>query len=332
MPLGQQLTRLYVPPGHGIRGSGDDLKSYFYQFKNAENSIKRSAFGRPFDGSVCGKFGGVAGTSYLLCLNVVAMGDINAADIGQAVHEAALEAFGCCSDDTKLARGRALPPGPVFEGTYIDDHLVLAIVPNDILREPVGPDRDLIKQSHLAYDHFKLERAPEKGFGFSQALSGPAEPEAAQEFLAWGTHVSSRLKTAGAPLMKRAHLLVLTSLLLALPVINKDLMRRILALYIHPITHRRELFSVFHRSSKWCNSIDATSTARIPPDIRDELMSASVLLGVAQGHLDWPICSEVSCTDATPMRGGSVRTRASQKLSRAMYRVTEIRGCYACLD
>ena len=174
------------------------------------------------------------------------------------MHEPALEAFGCNGDDTKLVRGRAIPPGPVFEGTYIDDHLVLAVVPNSILRSPTGPDRDLILKSHQAYDHFQLERALEKGFGFSKPVSTPDQAQAAQEFLAWGTEVSNHLKTVGAPLMKRAHLFVLTSLLLELPEVNKDLMRRVLALYVHPITHRRELFSVFHRSFKWCNNLDET--------------------------------------------------------------------------
>ena len=132
LPLGQQLTRVWIPPGHGIRGSGDDLKSYFYQLKNAEGAIKRSAFGRSFDGSLHPECGGVAGTQYILCLNVAAMGDKSATDIGQAVHEAALEAFDCLSNDVKLVWGRGLPKGPAYEGTYIDDHLVLAVVPNQL--------------------------------------------------------------------------------------------------------------------------------------------------------------------------------------------------------
>ena len=117
LPLGQQLTRIWIPPGHGIRGSGDDLKSYFYQLRNAETSVKRSAFGRSFDGSLHPECGGIPGTQYVLCLNVVAMGDRSATDIGQAVHEAALGAFGCMTDEVKLVWGRAIPRGPVYEGT-----------------------------------------------------------------------------------------------------------------------------------------------------------------------------------------------------------------------
>ena len=133
-------------------------------------------------------------------------------------------------------------------------------------------------------------------------------------------------------MIKRAHLLALASLLIAMPLVNKDLMRRMLALFVHPITHRREFLAIFHRSFQWTNCLGDTEESRIPPDIKDELISACALLGVAHGHFDWPASSEVSCTDATPSRGGSVRTRVSHRLAQALYEMTETRGCYVRLD
>ena len=121
--------------------------------------------------------------------------------VGQAVHESAPEAFNCVSDDVKLVRGRALPKGPVYERTYIDDHLVFAVVPNQSLRSPEGPDHDLIRQGHLAYNHFKFERAPEKGFGISRPTPKGEEPQADLKFLAWGIEVDNHKKTVGAPLL-----------------------------------------------------------------------------------------------------------------------------------
>ena len=117
LPLGQQLARVWIPHGHGIRGSGDHSKSYFYQLRNAEGSIKRSAFEQSFDGSLHPECGGIPGVQYILCLIVVAMGDKSATDIGQAVHEAALKSFNCMKEECSLAWGRAIPSGPIQEGT-----------------------------------------------------------------------------------------------------------------------------------------------------------------------------------------------------------------------
>ena len=66
--------------------------------------------------------------------------------------------------------------------------------------------------------------------------------------------------------------------------------------------------------------------------MKDELISAATFLGVAHGHLDWPASTELTCTDATPMRGGSVRCQVSRDLSKALFAMTETRGCYVRLD
>ena len=75
LPLGPQLTRLVLGRTLAVRGSGDDLRSFFYYLRNARGARLRNAFGRAFDGAEVERFGGVPGTSYRLALEVVAMGD-----------------------------------------------------------------------------------------------------------------------------------------------------------------------------------------------------------------------------------------------------------------
>ena len=62
---------------------------------------------------------------YHLCFVVVGMGDLNAVDIGQAYHEDVLKSGGCMQDGEVLQYGKPLPRGGVYEGVYIDDHLVV---------------------------------------------------------------------------------------------------------------------------------------------------------------------------------------------------------------
>eukprot|EP00973_Karenia_brevis_P068944 9584184-Karenia_brevis.AAC.1 len=49
---------------------------------------------------------------------------------------------------------------------------------------------------------------------------------------------------------------------------------------------------------------------KLPPDIRDELWYSVLLLGLCSCHIRWPVSSTVSCTDATPTSGGSVKAQS----------------------
>ena len=90
--------------------------------------------------------------------------------------------------------------------------------------------------------------------------------------------------------------------------------------------------SVFHRAFKWTASLEPRACAPLPHDVRDELASAALPLGLCQPHLDWPVSPLTSATDATPSRGGAVVTNVSHTLARRLYRVTEQKGCEVRLD
>ena len=85
------FTQLRLRPGEGVRGSGDDLENCFYQIGCQTNWGFRCAFGRRVSGPEAAEVGGDPLESYYLCLQVVAMGDLNAVDVVQTTHEAVLE-------------------------------------------------------------------------------------------------------------------------------------------------------------------------------------------------------------------------------------------------
>eukprot|EP00972_Heterocapsa_arctica_P055548 8194174-Heterocapsa_arctica.AAC.1 len=51
LPLGPMLARLRLRSHKGLRGSGDDLRTYFYQLKRHDSGLARNAFGRRIEGS-----------------------------------------------------------------------------------------------------------------------------------------------------------------------------------------------------------------------------------------------------------------------------------------
>ena len=65
-------------------------------------------------------------------LNTLAMGDLSSVDIG------------CLSDKHVLRFGRPVPRSDVLEGVYVDDHLVIGIVPKEKVTDTTGPDADIV--------------------------------------------------------------------------------------------------------------------------------------------------------------------------------------------
>ena len=71
LPVGAQLGRLLVDRGHGLRGSGDDLRTFFFRLRNIAGTEFRNCVGRQFDGSEEIEYGGVAGEKYRVGLRIV---------------------------------------------------------------------------------------------------------------------------------------------------------------------------------------------------------------------------------------------------------------------
>ncbi len=329
LPLGSQLSRLVLPPEFGVRCSGDDLRSWFYQLLNAPDSLARNVFGRVFDGSeVDPRHGGRPGVAYRMALRVIAMGDLNAVDIAQQTHLEMLMAFACMKPAETLIYGQPLPNGLVFEGLYIDDHFTLCVCRQADRDRRSGRDVDIIDQSHAAYRHYRVPRAEEKAFGWSD----PATVKMPDKSIIIGTEVSSTAGTAGSPLLKRVHLFSLTLAGLSLKRTSKPLVVRNTALFIHPFMHRRELMCVFHRIYKWTADLPEKEPKAWAADIKDELAMAAFLLPQAVAHLRWPVSSRLTATDATPDSGGAVVTHVAEDLANALFRTCENRGCYVRLD
>ena len=61
-------------------------------------------------------------------------------------------------------------------------------------------------------------------------------------------------------------------------------------------------------------------------DIIDEIAGAGLMLPIAVAHLRWPLCTTVSCSDATPDSGGICTSTVSRVLARGMFETAEHKG------
>ena len=248
LPHGTLLIQVILEGGEVIRGSGDDLQSFFYTLKHLDDWVIRNVVGHPFNGSGYEDFGGDAEGEYMLGFLVLCMGDTNAVDIAQMTHLSALKRAKCMLDHEVLEYGHVFPPGPTYEGLYIDDHLAMQILANRKSRKALGPaalgpttyrDEVIMKASRKEYASVGWDRSEAKEFNQKSS------------FTAWGTHVESATGIVAAPIARRKAIADMTLDLLNLDFVTKKSMQQVTGLFVHPFMHRRLLLSIFKETFTW---------------------------------------------------------------------------------
>ena len=321
LPHGTLFCKLVVGPDETVRGSGDDISCFFYCLASPAQWRKRTAFGRAFTGKDAVALGGRADRTYHLALAVWAMGDLNAVDVAQCTHESILRKHSCLRAGESLHYHGAFPEGPVYEGVYVDDHVVVAVCPKDRFHDPhVCQDQERIEAALEGYREARLPVAPEKSFRMQET------------FVAWGTEVCGKKGTAAAPAGRRLQLIHLVCLALLSPTTTKALMRSLLGALIHPFMHRKCCMAVLGRAYRFTEDLREDTVTRLPADICDELRAALVVLPLAEADIRAPICTDVFCSDATPVGAGTAQARFSRTFVRNLFSFCEHAGEYTRLD
>ena len=220
--------------------------------------------------------------------------------------------------------GSPLPRSPTLTGVFYDDLVVATIVKTKEVLQIQGPDYDVIHTALSAYADANLPVSTPKSVGFARGASSSADTT----FTAWGTEVCSPAGSAGAPALKRA-LLMLVGLRVAFGGwASGGFLRKLVGCFVHPFSHRKELSSVWNRLYKYRETMSEDKIEKLPADIRDDNLMASLCLPVAFSHLRWPIDTEVTCSDATPDSEAVVSCRVSAKLCESLYDTSVMRGCH----
>ena len=79
---------------------------------------------------------------------------------------------------------------------------------------------------------------------------------------------------------------------------------------------------LWHRIYKWVSDLNLGQVARVPADIRDEILMVALCMPIASAPIRWPISNFISATDATPSAGGGVECEVSPELARNLWYAT----------
>ena len=331
LPSGACFTRMLLRPDQYLRGSGDDLRNYYYSLKLPENWIRFNSVGRRVCAEVLREQGRDPQVPHRLCFRVLGMGDRNGCCIAQATHEAVLKKHGVLQEAEKLVYGRHVPVGDRWEGVYLDDLLITQKVtmPYDIPLDGTfvppaaqADDDDMVQvaRAEQAYVKAKLQRAVHKAF------------RAETSFRAWGAEVDGIKGCVGAPKEMRKQLWVLIEMIVAGGYVCQDVLRKIVGYLAFCFQYRRELYALLHHMYKYIDRMPQSRWVRIPGHIADELRSCALHLPFACCSMRRQLSGTIVATDATPTGGGAVFANVPSGLASELWRRSEIRGQAVRLD
>ena len=322
LPSASCFNRVLLGQGEFLRGTGTDLSVYYYHLRQPPERLVRNAVGRPVSPALAKEWGKDPATPHHCCFRVWGMGDLNASDVGQAVHVGVLRGAGGLPHEQTLEHGRPLPRGRTLQGVYQDDYLIAQKV-SYAERSTCTRDLEALDLALSAYQRAGLEVAGEKTF-VAQA-----------NFKAWGNEIRGHAGISSAPETFRRTLWLLTRRLLAAGCVCKPVLDRVLGLYCHAFQARRELLSLMHHVYKFASIIADSGWVKLPAAVQDELRSMALHLPVAHWRMRRPIAQSVWATDATPTAAGATEAECPPALARALFRhseAREARGQHVRLD
>ena len=331
LPAGACFARLLLGPQEFLRGSGHDLRNYYYTLRLPDGWVRYNGFGRRVCPKVVTKHGGDPKVDYRLAFRVLGMGDKNGCDIAQAVHEGLLRRHGVLDPSKTLIYGAHIPQGDLLEGVYLDDLLIVKkcevpfVIPLDGSFIPPAAqvnDDDVmeLQAAEAAYEEAGLERAEHKAF--RQLV----------RFKAWGAEIDGILGKAGAPLEARRQVWVLIAKLVTGGFACRGVLQRVVGYLAFIFQYRRELYGLLHHMYKYLAKMPEGRWVPLPGHILDELRSCALHLPFATWNMRKGISSTVIATDATPTAGGAVTASVPKAVARALWRHTEVKGAAVRLD
>ncbi|CAE7719402.1 unnamed protein product [Symbiodinium sp. CCMP2592] len=331
LPSGACFTRMLLGEDEYLRGSGDDLRNYYYMLAIPHNWVKFNSVGRRMSRQVLDELGYDSKVDHRLCFRVLGMGDINGCDIAQATHESILRQHGVLDRSVQLVYGEPVPKGPLWEGAYLDDLLITlrCRVPGRVPLDgtfhapaPQAGDGDVkqVAAAEHAYTKARLQRAEHKAFRFKTS------------FKAWGAHIDGIVGKVGVPLEVRRQVWMLLSKIVAGGWCNKDVLRRVLGFLAYIFQYRRELYCLQHHIYKYVQAMPDERWCRLPRHVLDELRSFALHLPFACWDMRRKLNSTLIATDATPTSGGSVACKMPAELAQELWRQSEVRGEAVRLD
>ena len=327
LPLGAQWAQLVIPPSCCLRGSADDLSTYFYCLKQAPLGWAFNVVGPEKSLAAWRALGvptpaGQDGDTCVFCLSVQGMGDLNAVDIAQEVHEELLRKHGALLPRHQVRYDRTVPDSDLWQGLYVDDLVTTWICPRRMKHVTAGtPDGTAVAAASGAYASVPgLRRAEEKAVRF------------VTQFKLLGVEIDGEAGTLGAPALRRCQVALAVALILRRGTCDRKSLEQLLGSVVFVLQVRREFACILQETFRAVDAMAYGKDYRLDAVVKDELWMIALIMPLCVARLRWPLSTELVATDATPCAHGATSAEIPARVAACLYRVAEHRGEYVRLD
>jgi hypothetical protein len=140
-PLGPMLSRFVLKYWMGMKGSGSDFESWFFQLLEQRRRLARRSFGRRVTSARARRFAGVEQLHDRMTAKVPSLGSRNSSVIPQLSRDGILISARAFVEGARLQYGFPIPIGNVLEGFGKDDRGAIGLVNMCDVQKPKRTDR-----------------------------------------------------------------------------------------------------------------------------------------------------------------------------------------------
>eukprot|EP00971_Amphidinium_carterae_P352884 6492761-Amphidinium_carterae.3 len=314
LPHAMVLMDMVWGPSTSTTTSTEDCADYFYLLAMPSHRAKDTVLGYPLAGHQLGVAAvQLAGLSYhpdalySICLTTVAMGDIKAMEVAQAVHQTVLLRHAHLPESGWISLGWELGDGPHFWGAYCDDYAQISLMEEASCIPEFRPPavkaaaRAQLDQVHSAYSRTGLIRKEAK-----------AETDVRSPTF-WGATIDSDEGTIHGNLGKLQVLVVTTQLLLAKRYVTSACVERVVGYWTHHALFLRMSLSLFQDVYPWlAKHRELRFRLRpLPQIIRDEFLGMLGIWTDLECYLRSAPADTLFASDASDELGAVVSTPLS---------------------
>eukprot|EP00971_Amphidinium_carterae_P050591 996187-Amphidinium_carterae.3 len=187
---------------------------------------------------------------YSLCLATVAMGDIKAMEIAQAVHQSVLLLHARCPERGWISLGWELGDGPHYWGAYCDDYAQISLM------EPASQVKSFLPSAVRTEAHTQLTNV-HGAYATNGLIRKVAKAETdVRSPTFWGATIDSARGMIHGNLDKLRALVLATESLLSKKYVTSSCVERLVGYWTHHALFFRMALSLFQAIYTWIKRCD----------------------------------------------------------------------------
>ena len=301
-----------VPPQQVCVAAGEDLKDYYYFFvvsesRSTRNAIKFKLTAAEAQQMQCYSKAPHGLPEYIPGLATMAMGDVNAVEVGQQSHVKLACSIGISPSDLLTLRGR-LPRSCPLIGIVIDDFVVLEVVPRSL------PDPHELESSRIA------DLMKEKYATVGLQANDSKRFRAATEAKFWGVSLRGVEGTLRAQLEKVLPIALITSQVAQLGAANRKLLEILTGSWVAILQYRRRAMCLLEAVFTDIQRCDYGVAFKLSAETVDELWTLVGLCPLFVADLRAEVGQELALVDASGEWEAEVSTQVSGQLAHELSR------------